>query len=221
MSQRDFRPITIFDNVTPIAITGSTNATPSVVTTSTSHGFATGQRVMIQAHSTNTAINGIFSVVVLSPTTFSLKDEFTLIDTAANGVGTGGFCLLAPQLINSMDFRDCVIEITTSAAATVTFKAAGSTGRIDNQANSVTSPRKSVPNFGATLSTTNPYTFVQVIDLDTGAAVNGVTGIVITSGDIPQKQYEINYNVQTWVAVYPITYTTGSFSVVAILSNNQ
>lgn len=64
-------------------ISTSTNANPSVATTSAPHGFTTGMIVTIVGSVTNTAINGTFPITVLSPTTFS-------VPVAGNGVGTGG-----------------------------------------------------------------------------------------------------------------------------------
>ena len=67
----------IYDNVTPVLISDTTDATPIVVTTSSSHNFSTGDRVLIQGDTSNTTANGIYKVTVLSDDTFSLQDEFT------------------------------------------------------------------------------------------------------------------------------------------------
>ena len=69
------------------SIASSTNATPIVVTTSASHGYATGDKVVIKGHTTNTAANNTYAnpywtLTVLSPTTYSL--------TGSVGVGIGG-----------------------------------------------------------------------------------------------------------------------------------
>lgn len=64
----------------PIAITSSTNANPIVVTTPT-HGYTTGDTVVIAGHSANTTANGGWIVTVISATTFS-------IPAAGVGVGT-------------------------------------------------------------------------------------------------------------------------------------
>lgn len=62
------------------AITSSTNATPIVVTRA-SHGFTTGDTVVITAHTTNTNANGTWTVTVISSSTFSLDGS------VGNGVG--------------------------------------------------------------------------------------------------------------------------------------
>lgn len=66
------------------AITGATNATPIVITTSLAHGYSTGDVVNIQNVVGNTAANGIFTVTVTNSTTFSLDDS------SGNGTRTSG-----------------------------------------------------------------------------------------------------------------------------------
>jgi hypothetical protein len=64
-----------------INIASSTNANPSVVTTSAVHGLAVGDVVEIQNHLVNTAINGVWTLATVgSTTTFA-------VPYAANGVG--------------------------------------------------------------------------------------------------------------------------------------
>jgi hypothetical protein len=65
----------------PVGITSSTNASPIVVTTGSSHGYSTGDCIWIEGHATNTNANGLHTCAVLSPTTFSLTN------TTGNGVG--------------------------------------------------------------------------------------------------------------------------------------
>lgn len=64
------------------AISSSTNASPIVVTTSTTHGYANGDVVQIENHATNTNANGLWTIVVLTSNTFSL--------TGSTGNGVGG-----------------------------------------------------------------------------------------------------------------------------------
>lgn len=65
----------------PVAITSSTAAFPSVVTTSAAHGLATGNAVRIQDHTVNTAINGSNEITALTTTTFSVP----VLGTGAGG----------------------------------------------------------------------------------------------------------------------------------------
>jgi hypothetical protein len=65
-------------NVTPssaINIASSTNATPPQITTSSAHGYSTGDRVFIQNHTDGAShffYNGLWQIVVTGATTFTL-----------------------------------------------------------------------------------------------------------------------------------------------------
>lgn len=221
MDPRKTQKITIYNNVTPVAVTSSTDATPIVVT-ATAHGFVTGQRVLIFGHSTNIAANGIFKVTRLTANTFSLQDEFTGADVAGSGAGagSGGICLVAPQIINVETFRNIVLQYGTSGSATVTSKAFGSLGVPDSAI--ITGPgypRKDLPNFGATVSPANPTSFLQLIPLDTQTPVAGNTGIVASGTDV-NNMWEVNTNAIRYFALIPTSWTQGAINAVAFLTDN-
>lgn len=209
---RDFKEYTIWNQVTPAAISSSTDANPAVVTTSTNHGFTSGQQVMINGHATNIAVNGTYGVVVLSPTTFSLTDVNTglAINGSGAGSGSGGVVVLAPKIPLVEDFRNCVFEFVTSGSFSATVKIAGS----------IASGGANPANFGAAQSAQNIYTFLQIIDLDTGTAVNGATGITSAGTDLIKK-YEININAVKWVAPILTAWTAGVITMRMLLADNR
>lgn len=210
--------VTIFDAVTPVAVTSSTDATPIVVT-ATAHGFTTGDRVLIFGHTTNLAANGIFKVIVVTANTFQLVDELTGASIAGSGGGAGssGVAVKAPVVLYTEGFRNIILMVSTSGTATTTLKVAGSLGKPASQA--TTSPRYDFPNFAATISPANPYTYLQAINLDTGAAVNGVTGLVASGADL-ENQYEVNVNALKYLTVFPASWTQGAITVKAIMVTN-
>jgi len=207
---------TILNSVTPVAITSSTDATPIVVT-ATSHGFSTGDLVMIYGHTTNVAANGIFKVTRVNANSFSLQDLYTGANVAGSGAGAGasGICFTAPKIILAQDFKTIDLTIITAGTATTTIKVAGSVGKL---AADSTDGHGNTPNFGATQSDTNPYTFVQMIDLQAGAAVNGDTGVVVAGTDV-HKTYEINTNTLKYFTVFPTSWSAGAITIKALLSS--
>lgn len=220
MAYPNKQEITLYSAVTPVAISSSTDATPIVVT-ATAHGFVTGDRVLIYGHTTNIAANGIYKVTKITADTFSLQDEFTGASVAGSGGGAGsntGICVIAPPVLNVQDFRNIILQVGTAGSATTTAKVAGSLGKPYASAN--TSPRYDFPNFAATVVPANPYTFLQIINLDTAAAVNGATGIAVTGTDI-NNQYEVNVNVVKYLTVFPISWTQGVITIKAILVTNS
>lgn len=65
-------------------VSGATNASPIVITTSTAHGFQTGQRIQMSSVGGNTAANGFFYITIID------SDEFSLNGSSGNGVYTSG-----------------------------------------------------------------------------------------------------------------------------------
>lgn len=66
----------------PVSIASSTNANPTVTTTTGAHGLAVGDVVEVAGHLVNTALNGAWTVTVVGSTT-----TFT-VAVAGSGVGT-------------------------------------------------------------------------------------------------------------------------------------
>lgn len=77
-----------------VAITSSSVANPSVITTPTAHGLVSGELATIAGHAGSTpAINGDHVVTVLTPTTFSIPVNVTV-------AGAGGTVSLADEPAN-------------------------------------------------------------------------------------------------------------------------
>jgi hypothetical protein len=77
---------TVFTSAGVKSVTGATAATPPVITTSASHGFTTGDVVVIGGVTTGN-YNGIWGITAASAAVFSLIDPIT----GANAVGNGTF----------------------------------------------------------------------------------------------------------------------------------
>jgi len=219
MSHRDSKTVVLWNAVTAQAVTSSTDATPIVVTKS-SHGYSTNDIVQINGHTTNIAANGMFRITVLSSSTFSLQNYNTGANIAGSGAGAGGatgVVVLAPKIIDASDWKNIILSVQTSGSFNGTFKVAGSLGKpillsTDKQS-------EDTPNFGATQSASNPYTFLQIINLDTAAAVNGATGITSAGTDL-SNQYEVNVNAQVYLSLVFTAWTAGTVTVTAQLTDN-
>ncbi len=209
---------TIWNSVTPIAITSTTDATPIVVT-ATSHGLATGDRVMIYGHTTNVAANGYYTITYVSANTFSLQDRDTGTSIAGSGAGAGGATgrmVVAPKIINVKDFRNAVVSLITAGTATLTVGFAASNGKLIED---TTSNRNDTPNFAGTLSDTNPYSFVQVVNLEDATAIDGGTGVAVAGTDI-NKNYEVNINGLKYLTLVPTAWTAGAITAKIMLFDN-
>ncbi len=217
MSFRNSQEYTLWNAVLPIAITSSTDATPIVMTV-TAHGLNTGDLVMINGHTTNIAANGIFKVTRLSSSTFSLQDYVTGANIAGSGAGAGssGVMVVAPKILNIASWRNIILSINTSGSLNATINIAGSLGKL---AADVVQPKDDTPNFGATISKSNPYQYVQIINLDTAAAVNGATGITSAGTDL-NKQYEVNVNGLKYLCPVLTAWSAGTITLKAQVLDN-
>lgn len=218
MSRRITGEYVLWNAVTPQAVTSSTDATPIVVTKA-SHGYSTGDLVMINGHTTNIAANGMFKITVLSSSTFSLQNYVTGANVAGSGAGagSGGVVVLAPKIMYVADWRNVIISVSTSGSFNGTFKIAGSLGKPVVLPSDKAS--EDTPNFGATISASNPYSFLQIINLDTAAAVNGATGVTSAGTDL-QNTYEINVNGVKYIAPIFTAWTAGTVTVKALTTDN-
>lgn len=204
--------VTLFDNVTPVAITSSTNATP-VVVTATAHGLLKGQRVLIYGHATNTNANGIFLITAATANSFTLGDEVTGAPVAGNGTGSSGYCMLAPQVLYCVDFDKIDFSVVTNGTSTVSLLAAISSGiPLSKQ----TSPRGAYPNMGGTLSQSNPYSFSAITDLQSNTVIAGATGVALSGADT-DNSYELVAHVARYFTIIPSGWTGGTFTVKATL----
>lgn len=187
---------TLLENAKVTAIVSSTNASPIEITAN-SHGYATGDIVTVNGHGTNTAANGTWTVIVTGVNTF------TLTGSVGNGVGgaTGVTCKAARKIFVE-DFKtvDLMIDGVTVTATL------NPVGAISDDA----------PDFAATQSATNSYSFIGLADLNLNTLITGTTGIAVAGTNI-NKAYEANVNGLRWFSILPTAGTGGVFTIKARL----
>lgn len=94
-------------------ITGATNATPISVTCA-SHGYSTGDIVMINGVGGNTNANGVFRVTNTGTDTFTLQDPITDANIAGNGAYTSGGRVIN---LTQNDFENDLTSIVATTSA--------------------------------------------------------------------------------------------------------
>lgn len=214
--------ITIWDNVLPQTITSSTDANPIVITKA-NHGYSTGDIIMIQGHATNLNANGIFKIVVLTANTFTLKNLYTGAAIAGSGAGAGAGGIMVKMSTNqipaiSQEFREAVFQLSTSGNANLTIKFAISQGKPESGSQGA---GQDVPNFGATISVANPYSFAQLQPPDTNTPVAGTTGVALTGTDVAAQNYKINNALQKYLMPLLTAWSAGRITLVLEMSNLQ
>ena len=201
-------PYKMLEDVTPVAITSSTNASPIVIT-ATAHGYATGDQVQITQHTTNTSANGTWKVTKVTDNTYSLTEN-VITGVISNGVGVGGAtgqCYAAPKFVFASDFKSIQHEVNTASSANVTIKV-------------VASNQEEYPDFAQIQSKDNRYDYVQLMESADGNPKNGDKGIEVAATDI-NKSYEQNHNKSRWVSVILEDYVAGSVNIITTVYSNQ
>ena len=165
---KDSKEYTVWNAVTPQTVTSSTDATPIVVTKA-SHGYSTGTILTINGHATNIAANGTYKITKIDPNSFSLQDLNTGANIAGSGAGAGagGVMVTAASILLVKDFMNCMLQVMTSGSFSATVKVTGSFGKLAEDSTF----HGDTPNFGATISKSNPQSFIQIINLATGTTV--------------------------------------------------
>ena len=183
--------------------TSSTNATPIVMTTA-AHGMSTGDTVAIYAHATNTAANGTWTITKVSATTFSLDGS------VGNGIGanTGVWSTPPSRIIDVQDFKTITMAVkSTAAALNCTMQFVGSIS-------------EDAPDFNAAISTTNLYEFIDIIDLEDNASIDGDTGLA-SAGATFNGLYQANVDGLKWFAMIFKIGTAGSVNMDVRLFTNE
>src|SRR3990170_338461 len=109
------------------ALTGATNATP-IVATSTSHGISNGDLFVITKVLGNTASNGIFRAASVTTDTFALVDPVTGANVAGNGAYTSGGRVWKLSGVDFMNDIAAGAKICPGTPATISSKAVSAEG---------------------------------------------------------------------------------------------
>ena len=115
-----------------VTITGSTNATPIVVT-ATGHGLQTNDLISISGITGNTNANGFFRITKLTDNTFSLQNYSTGADIAGNGAH-GGTPVAVTGIVQA---NRVMVGDGTAAAPSVAFAGSPASGLYAYGANSM------------------------------------------------------------------------------------
>ena len=127
--------------------------------------------------------------------------EYTILNLANADAATTGV------KIECRDFRHLVLSFAgTAFTGTVKFQ-----GSIQNDA----------PDFSASQSATNMWDYVQVVDLQTGLAIDGDTGVSVAGAGSDFRQFEMNTNGLAWMTVTATAKTAGAVLVKGKLFDNQ
>lgn len=192
-------------------VTGATNVSPIVITTSANHNLSSGDYALISGVGGNTAANGQFLATVISPTTFS-------IPVAGNGAYTsggtveGGNLGLVDNAIQRWAVPDGVTAVVASAAAhsiavTATIYIPSTSGLTATAittacSDAIAAYLESLPIGGVTDASTHRVPYNALVGV-LFAANRGTTSVTLTvpSADVTLAANEVATQGTTAIAV--------------------
>ena len=113
--------------------------------------------------------------------------------------------------INVRDFRNAVVKIGTASNANCTIKAVWAV------ADPITG--FTAPDFAASQSVANNWDYVQMVDLNSGTAIAGDTGMVCTWTD-DFRLFEVNINGLDFLIFNITAVSAGTVTIVVQCSSN-
>jgi hypothetical protein len=174
--------------------------TTSVVTTGSAHGWSAGDKIRVSSVTTLpaglSANTDYYVLNVLSTTTVEIAatDGGTKITSTDAGTGTHTAVLKSRKILVA-DFRDCNLSLHTANSANFTVKLQGST--------------QDDVDFESAASATNRWDYIQLVDLESGATVDGDTGVAPAGVD-DDREFAINVDGLVWVCMDITSWTAGT-----------
>lgn len=139
-----------------------------------------------------------------------LKDIVLFSAKAATGYST--------VVLDVSSFRNVVLSVASTGTATLTMKILGALA-VKGTDGTPSQGAYIAPDFTAAASPSNAWDYVQAINLNTGAAVNGSTGVVFSGTDAVYL-LEVNTNLIDFLTVQVTSRSGGSVTVKAATTTN-
>lgn len=164
------------------AITGATNATPIVVTSS-SHGFTNGDVVAISNVGGNTAANGVFKIANVTTNTFELTNRDSGSNIAGNGSYTSGGFIVNLTVDDNLNDITGAARVATSSALGSKTVTNGVADAADVTFSSVTGDVSEALVFFKDTGTESTSRLILLIDTATGLPVTPNGGNITVAFD--------------------------------------
>lgn len=111
--------------------------------------------------------------------------------------------------IRISDYRNCILEVVGSPSANLKLFIKGAVG--DTQPTSWLSTNAR--------SQLNNWDFIEVVDLEDGAAIDGDTGVDLNGNVI--RLLEVNINSLDWLCVHATAVVAGTVTVSGVFTTNE
>jgi len=193
-------------------LTATFTAAVTNIITANTHGLKNGDRIVLTTSDTlpaGLATGTIYYVKEATTNTFKvgLSTEDTVVDITGTGTGTHTFTMHdVAKAINVEDFRYMILSYDTAASCNVDIKFQGSI-------------QDTEPDFSAAQTVANQWDYIEVNDMQDGAAIDGDTGISLTGTD-DHRMLEANVNGLKWICAILSGWSAGAATLKVKLFND-
>lgn len=207
-----------------------TAATTNIITSNT-HGLQNGDAVVLTTTDTlpaGLATSTVYYVIEVTTNTFKLAattpprgyitgsggvpDEIDITDT-----GTGTHTFTEHDIgrnINCRDYRHAIFSFNTASNANLTLKFVGAVADASDSDSIY-----DCPDFSATQSNTNAWDYIEVLDLESGTAIDGDTGISPAGSD-DHRLFQANVDALDYLNCILTVWSAGDVTVTVKLYND-
>lgn len=141
----------------------------------------------------------------MTPNTWriAIQPQYIFNGAVANGVG---------KTIPATEFKNAIIELSSASSGSFVIKAQWAMG--------IGTLWNTAPNFGTSKSATNPWDYLEMIDLNDGSSIDGDTWITFAWTD-DVRLFEVNINAMDFLNFEISSYTAGSVNLRVRLYTND
>ena len=134
--------------------------------------------------------------------TFALAPQIIHSESVATWTGT---------TVSTKGYKNCVLEVSSTWASSFTVKVQGAmwTDPLWNTA----------PTFSSAKTTSNPWDYIEIVDLEDWSAIDWDTWVAFTAADV--RLFELNVNAIDFINVDITTWVSGAVTVRARLYTND
>ncbi len=172
--------------------------------TATAHGLSEGDCLQFTTATTLPAgLSLTTNYYVIGPITadtfkVSATPHGPTVNITDTGTGTHTYHLKG-KVVYVGDYDVLNVSLSMSGTPTMTVKFQGSDSL-------------SAPDFNAAQSTTNEWDYIDVIDEEDGASIDGDTGVA-TTGTADYRKFSINTDRKQWISVQIFAWTDGELGI--------
>lgn len=208
-------------------LTATFTAATTDIITANAHGLKNGDMVVLTTTNTlpaGLAVSTVYWVIEAATNTFKLSATSIMnyttgigqptptVDITDTGTGTHTFTMHdIGRNVDMGDFRHCILSFDGASSANMTVKFVSSDG--------ISPTSDLAPDFSASQAYNNAWDYIEVIDLEDGAAIDGDVGVA-QAGTSDHRRFQLNTDAGKWFNAIITAWSVGNTTVIATLFND-